>query len=583
MSSLHASNSSTRRLIGRILNFGDQHFDPDFDLLLLPITAYRNKHVEHLPKDALRHPLRESLYYALVLLASGQRNQVVRAELILSRIAALQERTDLTAPRYGLWSYFSEESVAAARTLDINWADFIGMGLCVAQARFGDLLSAETSQKMRQAIAAAAEFIRRRNVDLNYTNIAIKGTFVTLAAAELTANDNLLRYARDRLVRLHTLIDSQEVLTEYNSPAYAGVNLVGLHAMECIVRDSVARKDIAALLCRFWREVSDRFHPETGELAGPHARIYSPSLSRLPGWLGPMIEHVTAGKFKYDTDDANLFDSIWPLVLEINAPTETDLNLTRPTLSPHQVSSSTAPWPNEAPRVLTTYLESSFSLGSIAFQDGWEQHHNLVAYWRSRSAGGVAYLRHRYLHDSRPCCSGYFFSSQERGEVAVSTFLGAFADDHVMSPVEGVEAAFLGAVLEVDAAGESIAASLKRNPLAPRSTPRPWAVGDVLRIELAAVTIEVELTNHDSVQPARIDFVSEDKLQIIFPHYEGERRFMRWLDFHQAASGYRLRMTASRESWSRGAVMPPVFPPRVLPRMEVEAWATDRIRDKKAV
>ncbi|AHF90510.1 hypothetical protein OPIT5_10135 [Opitutaceae bacterium TAV5] len=581
---------STRRaqLLARLLRYGEDHYDHDPSsggLLLLPITPYRNKHVEHLPKDALRHPVRESLYYALILLASGDPPNIERAGKILLRIIAAQEQSDPASPRHGQWAYFTEEPVSALRTIDINWADFIGMGLCVAQARFGHVLSRSVADAVRQAIARAARAIRRRNVDLNYTNIAIKGTFVTLAAAELTGDTGLLAYACDRLSRLRALIEGQQVLTEYNSPAYAGVNLVGLHAMESIVRHPAARDDAAALLRRLWLEVADRFHSPTGELAGPHARAYSASLSRLPGWLGPLIGHVTSEKFHYETDDANLFDSIWPLVLEINAPQEAVDALLTETVAPRQVTAATTPWPGEAARVLTTWAEPAFCLGTVAFQDGWEQHHNLIAYWRA-AAGATAYLRHRYLRDGRPCCSGYFSAMQRRGEVAAGAFLGAFADDHVMTPVEGVVTSFLGAVLDVDAAGETVRAFLDGEPLRREEGSVPLAVGSVLRVELAAVVFEIELTHHetapDPAPPARVESLSGDRLRVVLPHYEGGRRFVRWLDFMRAASAYRLRMAAAGKPLSRDLLPDAMFPPRVLPRMELEAWATHWLAHRQA-
>lgn len=34
----------------------------------------------------------------------------------------------------------------------------------------------------------------------------------------------------------------------------------------------------------------------------------------------------------------------------------------------------------------------------MSFQDGWEQRHNLIAYWRSKN-GGIGVLQHRYLRD----------------------------------------------------------------------------------------------------------------------------------------------------------------------------------------
>lgn len=531
----------------RMADHGDRHFDPAAGMLRLPMAAYRNVHSEHLDETP-RHPVRESLNYALVLLEMADRSLQGRAEAILSRVVDLQETSDPGAKTWGLWPYFQEEPVAEWPWPDFNWADFNGMTLLLIWHRHRRRLSAVLAERIVEAIRRAAVCVRRRNVDLNYTNIAIKGTFVTLSAAEVTGDAELLAYAIDRLERLRETVAATGAFAEYNSPTYAAVSLAGLHAMETYVCDVRVRPLLEPLLARFWSDVAERFHPETRELAGPHARAYTPSLNGAPELLGSLIEKASAGAVCYPpVPGRDPFGSLYACVMNVEAPSGIVAMLSASDTEPRQVQARSQTGPTEAPRVQTTWLEPAFCLGSVSFQDGWEQRHNLIAYWKSNH-GEIGRLQHRYLRDDRPCCSGYFTSMQQGGAVAVGAFLGAYADHHVSIPTEGTTTSFLGAVIELDAAGENPAVRVDGRSLI-RGRIKSLKPGMTVRVELANVTLEFTLTEHD-VRPAptagpRVEHAASGGIRIVMPHYEGPRRALRWRDFDRAATAYTLRMAAA--------------------------------------
>ncbi|MFT4210849.1 MAG: hypothetical protein QM626_03170 [Microbacterium sp.] len=561
-------------IAARILAFGELHFDADASLLELPITSYRNAHVAHLPPDALRHPVRESLYYALALLASDKPEAVARAARILDRITRLQCRS---GPHSGLWPYFAEESVAQAPSVDINWADFIGMGLAVCVQRYASALPADLVGRCVAAVVSAADFIRRRNVDLEYTNVAMKGTFVVLVAAELSDDAPGMRdYASDRFARLRSLILSQPIPAEYNSPAYAGVCLVAAHAIEELVHDPHVRDGATRIVGHLWGQVVARFHAPSGELAGPHARAYAPTLAELPGWLGPLIEYATDGLHSYLAAGDELFAAVWPMVLSPRVPRQATLGLTKAVVSPRVESSVVVASPH-IERRLTTWLTPTFAIGSISFQDGWEQRQNLIACWRS-AAGRVAFARHRYMHDGRACCSGFFTSSQHRGSVSVGAFLGAGADEHILRPVDGVEAAFLGAVLEVDGRGDAVDLMINGITLSADVPRVEVQVGDEILLTLRAVDMEMamEIESHDVapgiVPPARVERQAFDRIRLMLPHYDGPRRPLRWTDFHRAASAYRLRVKTG-DALEESSIPSAPLPPELLTTAQLELWA----------
>lgn len=568
-----------REYLQRMADHGDRHFEPEAGLLRLPMGGYRNVHSEHLDETP-RHPVRESLAYALVLLELAERSLQGRAEAIIARVIGLQDSGDPRAKTYGLWPYFQEEPVAKWPWPDFNWADFNAMTLLFVWHRHRRRLGAALVEKITEAIRRASVCIRRRNVDLNYTNIAIKGTFVTLSAAEVTGDAELLGYAMDRLGRLRETVMAAGGFVEYNSPTYAAVSLAGLHAMDSYVRDERAHAPVAQLLERFWDDVADRFHPETCELAGPHARAYTPSLASAPELLGSLIEKASKGAVRYpQVPGRDPYGCLYACVMNVEAPTSAVGRLAAPATRTRQVTLRSQARATEAPRVQTTWLEPAFCLGSVSFQDGWEQRHNLIAYWKSRK-GGVGVLQHRYLRDDRPCCSGYFVSEQQGGAVAAGSFLASYADHHVSVPTDGATTSFLGAVLEVDASGEILVvkvdasggtASLKVG------ASRPLKIGDGVRVALGAVSLEWRLTRHEvSPFPApscRVERPAADRLRIVLPHYEGERRWVRWLDFERAVSAYTLRMAAAGEALPPADGLSAPLPNSVPPsQLAAEAW-----------
>jgi|GEM_PF-1598504 len=569
------TETDRKRFLEAMTQYGDRHFDPALGMLRLPMETYRNVHTEHLD-DTARHPLRESIYYALVLLEMADRSMHGRAQRIIGEILALQETADPDARTFGLWPYFQEEPVGRSPWPDFNWADFIAMPLALLWHRHRRHLAPELREAMVRAIHRAAQCIRRRDVDLHYTNIAIKGIFVTLAAAEITGDSGLLDYAAGRLSRLCERVEAAGTVNEYNSPAYASLSLAGLHAVETYIRHGAARQKARSLIKRLWDQIARRFHPATRELAGPHARAYHLRFSERPGLLGLLMERATEGALRFG-DRQNAFGPLYALVMNVKIPKTARRLLAGSSLKPRQEIVSAGHYPGEAPRVLTTYLEEAFCLGSVSFQDGWEQRHNLIAYWPA--ANGVAVLRHRYLHDERPCCSGYLASRQNANTVTAAGFLGAYADHHVSVPVEAVEAAFLGVVIDLDAPGENPGVRVDGRTLAENAS-HPLETGSRVEVKFAAVTLEWTLLHHE-VRPGpapspRVQREGRERLRIILPHHEGARRTLRWSNFGQAASTYRLQI--------RAATAPPptapaqeeaLFPSCLLPRADLERWAAE--------
>ena len=270
-----------RTLIEKAAKAADERFD-DKEQMLRSILGPGYRYHTNL-RDRQVHPTRDSLEYALTLLEEGSAERVARAKRVLERVLPLQVK-DPASKWYGIWGYYLEEPPDKMSPADWNWADFNGSYLLLIELRHGAKLETGLRGEVRSAIAHAAESVKRRNVTMSYTNIAIKGTFVTMAAAELAGDSALGAYARERTVRLAKQIDETGTFNEYNSPTYARVSLTSLTRYRMYVKDEETRSRMARIERRLWEHMAAHWDAARAQFAGPMSRCYSNDIG-FPLWL----------------------------------------------------------------------------------------------------------------------------------------------------------------------------------------------------------------------------------------------------------------------------------------------------------
>jgi hypothetical protein len=333
------------------------------------------------------HPTRDSLEYALALLDSGEAERLGRAEDILRRVIALQDQ-DPASRTYGIWSWFLEEPLERMSPPDWNWADFCGVQLLGVALRHRQRIAPELAAAVKASILHAASSIQRRNVGPGYTNIALMGSYVTIAAGELFEDEELRAYGTARLRRFHEHTRANGSFEEYNSPTYTVVALEEIARMRADVKDPPTRRLLEDLHRFAWRHIARRFHPPTGQWAGPHSRSYR---TLLGGGTRAFLE----ARRGCPDDLAGLFDAL--------AAPRTEIETFRRAFPP-------------APAIVgTTCLHPAYALGSVNCGDLWNQRRPLIAY------GGTVEkpcaLRVRCLHDGYDYASASIFSVQEGGDV----------------------------------------------------------------------------------------------------------------------------------------------------------------------
>lgn len=384
----------------------DAQFDPSESMIARRVGSAYNYH------SALRnmrvHPTRESLEYALLLLEAGGASRAERAAAVVERVVSLQE-TDPGGKFYGLWGYYLEEPAPRMTPADFNWADFNGSLLLLIEYRHGARLPDHVRARVREAIRHAAYSVKRRNVTMTYTNIAVKGTFVTLAAGQLLEDRELWEYATDRQRRFARTLEETGSFAEYNSPTYANVTLANLTRIRMCVRDADVLALNEKIEKRLWLHLAARWHVPTRQLAGPMSRCYSTDIG-APLWLQKALggRLVFAALEEIRARRVPVAGEVG--VLEYRCPEEAARYFLedRP---PRQVRELFTPLVQG-----TTWLDKDYALGSANRGTFWIQQRALVAYWGG-AARPARWAHLRFMHDDYDFASALLYATQERNLV----------------------------------------------------------------------------------------------------------------------------------------------------------------------
>lgn len=545
-------------LVKQMVEYADTLFDIEVGLVRLkPRKQYHHNRFDMKASEdqGCLHPLSTSLEYALLTLERGTPEDIKRAEGIIIQVLSHQETVNADHPeRVGLWHYYAEGKVSEWSTPDFNTADFNGLTLLLIEFLHGNTLKPSTHKAITSCLARATACIIRRNVPPSYTNIAALGAFVISGTAELLQDDVYCSEARIRLQRLleETTEKGTDSFSEYASANYLPVALTALTSIIQFVSDPLCTDRARKIAQRVWRHLARHYHPETGELAGPHSRAYSIRLKDAPHRLGTILANASEGRLFYDfsvSGHDSEFGALHGCFLKFHIPDSLCDAFFTP--NKHRFERETAEYrKGKYPVRTATYVTPHFCIGSVNLQEGWEQRQNLIGYWATQNHG-VGYLRYRYLHDQNSCCSGFFASSQDNGIVLASSFLGKYADLFFTEPVEGISAEFLGAELEINNDTEPLEVYGEGGPL-PTGAKLSCSEGDVFWIKTPQVWIALRLIRHRSRPFAETECtlsVSESGALFRLAHYDGFRRWIHWNEFQTAHSIFAVEMQRPDDDW----------------------------------
>jgi hypothetical protein len=370
-------------------------------------------------KDGMVHPTRDSLQYAIACLDAGDERRLRRAEDILLKVTALQDK-DPKNRTYGIWSWFLEEPLSKMSPPDWNWADFCGALLLQAALDHADRLAPQVRKEVKDSIIRACHSIKRRNVGPGYTNIALMSTYVSLVAGELFEMDELVDYGKARLRRFHEYSVSQGSFSEYNSPTYNVVAIEEISRMLLHVKDKESLELLRKLKHFAWKHVALRFHPPSGQWAGPQSRSYSSFIRR--GTLA-FLQSSINNRTRLVPDEV-LYENLNFHRIRSECPDDLIhyfLALPEPRYEIEVFQRRKRPDPDI---VGSTWLAPDYTIASLNYGELWNQRRPLLGYFVTEQ--GVAAFRARFLHDHYDYSSASIFTAQDKGDILGAV---AFATD----------------------------------------------------------------------------------------------------------------------------------------------------------
>ncbi len=411
------------------------YFDGEANMLRIPVYAGTVHVSKNEGKPCI--VLRESLNYGQALLLRSE-PMVERAEAIIRRILPLQDTNPLHNT-FGLWPYYEEIPIDQMTPPDWNWADFIGAGLLSILDRSEDILSEELVREMDVGIRNAAFSIFRRNVTADYTNIAIMGGGVTLAAGERLGESVLVTFGRNRLKAVEASVRRNGGFPEYNSPTYSMVALDEFERILQLVKDPEAREIAERLRVEVWEMIAAHFHPGTGQWAGPQSRAYHDwlhrdALIRLNWRLGkPLSTELRA-------DEDKIRPMFPDLVEAIPCPEHLKERFFQLPQEPHSYKGTLRQEESGFSMEENNWFSEEACLGSANRSPFWIQTRGLLGYWKTLEDPAVCF-RTRFLHDGRDFMSIQGLVAQENAR-ALCAFnpLSNVGDFHVFfdTPEDGV-------------------------------------------------------------------------------------------------------------------------------------------------
>ncbi len=106
-------------------------------------------------------------------------------------------------------------------------------------------------------------------------NFPCIGTAIVLAGGELLQRQDLFERGMYRLRQLTDLLRRRGVTSEFSSPTYTPLQVLGIAEIADLVQDEEAWQLALACEERMWVEVLGRYHKETSQMAGPYSRAYT--------------------------------------------------------------------------------------------------------------------------------------------------------------------------------------------------------------------------------------------------------------------------------------------------------------------
>ncbi|KAB8301274.1 hypothetical protein EYC80_003159 [Monilinia laxa] len=275
---------------------------------------------------ALRHETRTSAWYAIGLLARNQGSDIFEAEKIISNVINAQFK-DAEDQWYGDYQIEPEEPELGSsnyapvmyNSWDPNWRGFIGTAFIIGLEEFASLISPEVTSLMLKSLhnATLGDDYRVGGVDGDnlypaYTNPSLMRAFVSGWTGRRLNDSNMTISGENYAQQIIDLFDRANTLSEFNSGTYTGVSLFAMTLWaKYLPEDSIMKQKGASMIQYTWEAVSNLWHPQLLNVAGPWDRAYGFDMTK---YLSLLALHIWSAIGK---DKSSIIDR--PYIMSHNA------------------------------------------------------------------------------------------------------------------------------------------------------------------------------------------------------------------------------------------------------------------------
>jgi len=227
--------------------------------------------------------IRSKTRLAQSLLFRNEIGDLEKATYILNWILSHQHK-DETKRIFGSW----KTNVTNDR-LDENWREFVGCDLIIILENYRKLLSPELISSIENSLYLAAKGAFTRNVGGEYTNISIMSSFLLDYVGALKKDSLLSMAGLKKAEEIFNLYHSNKSFSEFNSPTYYGVSMIGLALWrKYAVHDDIKKMGMN-LENKLWNETVTFYHPNLKNMAGPYFRAYGMDMQQYFSIIGLWI------------------------------------------------------------------------------------------------------------------------------------------------------------------------------------------------------------------------------------------------------------------------------------------------------
>lgn len=258
------------RMLGLCFEEKDGNYDADCGLIGFDVEE---KNVIHSNVVGRAHSISCNAVYVQLVYMCKKEERYARAESIIRRIIAAQDK-NIESSTYGLWSSYFEEGLDKMTDPDYNMAEFVARPLIYVMLERRECISDELCGEIKGTLRRAAQCCIRRNVGLDYSNVAAMSCVTISTIGELLGDDELIKAGERELAAFTEYTRFCGGFNEYNSPCYFKVVGDAIARMRKYLKGEKQKACADELNEYLWRMVSTHYSSGFCEFAPPLVRAY---------------------------------------------------------------------------------------------------------------------------------------------------------------------------------------------------------------------------------------------------------------------------------------------------------------------